>query len=111
MGDIKSRISEFANHIDMSVRELERACSLKRGVLSSKSDGLGSDKLSNIIDKFPLLNIYWLITGKGEMLNSDPSPTEHKEEIEKLRAIIEEQGKEIAYWKGRAGVELKSEPA
>lgn len=111
MGDIKSRISEFANHLSMSVREFERACGLKRGVLSSKSDGLGSDKLSNIIDNFPILNIYWLITGKGKMLNSDLSSIELKEEIEMLHFRIEELKEEVGYWKGKVGVDLKNKPA
>lgn len=73
--------------------------------------GLSVVNIAKILYVYTDLNADWLITGRGEMLNSDPSPISDREEIEKLRAKIEEQGKEIAYWKGRAGVDLKSEPA
>lgn len=68
MNDIKSRLLDFAIYLNCSLRELERNCGLKRGVFSSKSESIGSDKLSNIIDTYPKLDIYWLITGQGNMI-------------------------------------------
>ena len=63
---LKERILEVCNQLDVSVREFERSCGLGRGNISNMTGALGSDKLSKIIDTYPDINLYWLLTGEGE---------------------------------------------
>ncbi|HAY30595.1 hypothetical protein GHJ49_11105 [Alistipes sp. dk3620] len=51
----------------LSIREFERECGLKRGNISNMTGALGSDKLSKIIQRFPSIDLYWLLTGRGNI--------------------------------------------
>ncbi len=66
-----------------SVRNFEDECGLSNGYLNNalhaSSGGIGSDNIARIIEKFPMLNIYWLCTGKGDMLNYKEKEKEYKE--------------------------------
>lgn len=104
-------MQQIANHLNITSNALSVSLGKDRTYIGKIKGEITSDVMRKMHLIYPCINLIWLITGEGEMLNADPSPIEHKEEFEKLRAIIEEQGKEIAYWKGRAGVDLKSEPA
>lgn len=71
--DLKERIKRFSDSIGFSIREFERACGLTRGNISNMTGALGSDKLAKIIDTYPELNLYWLLTGQGEMIREELS--------------------------------------
>lgn len=66
-----------------SARNFEDECGLSNGYLNSSmnssSGNIGSDSISRIIEKFPMLNVYWLCTGKGDMLNYEGKEKEYKE--------------------------------
>lgn len=66
-----------------SVRNFEDECGLSNGYLNnalySNSGSIGSDNIARIVEKFPMLNIYWLCTGKGDMLNYEGKEKEYKE--------------------------------
>ena len=111
ISDVKQRLLDICVILNISARSFSTSIGMSPTYLTSLNKDITSAVLNNIYINYPNVNILWIITGEGEMLNSDPSPTSDREEIEKLRVKIEEQGKEIAYWKGRAGVDLKSEPA
>ena len=70
---MKKRLIELIEYLKISVRKFEVDCSLQRGNIGNMSDdsAIGSDKLSKIIDKFPFVNIEWLLTGKGTMLKNN----------------------------------------
>lgn len=69
---MKKRLLELADYYSVSVRKFEEECGLKRGNISNMTDdsSIGSDKLSKIIDRYPFVNMEWLITGKGDMLKN-----------------------------------------
>lgn len=69
--ELKDRIKRFSDSIGFSIREFERACGLTRGNISNMTGALGSDKLAKIVDTHPELNVYWLLTGKGEMTREE----------------------------------------
>lgn len=50
------------------MRAFEEKCGLGRGNISNMSQEgtLGSDKLTKIIDTFPGIDLYWLLTGKDD---------------------------------------------
>lgn len=111
LSDVKQRLLNICAALKISARSFSSSIGMSPTYLTSLNKDITSAVLNNIYINYPNVNILWIITGEGEMLNTDPSPISDREEIEKLRAKIEEQGKEIAYWKGRAGVDLKSESA
>lgn len=65
--ELKARIKILTAHLGLSVREFERECGLKRGNISNMTGALGSDKLSKIVSRFPDVDLYWLLTGYGQM--------------------------------------------
>ena len=73
MEQLKERIEEVAKYKEVSIRQMESACQLKRGNLSniSKCGTIGLDKASKILDAFPDISPDWLISGKGSMLREN----------------------------------------
>lgn len=70
--DFISRLQEFILYKKVAITVFESTCDIKRNVISAaiKNNGsIGSDKLSKISTTYPELNMDWLLSGKGEMLN------------------------------------------
>ena len=102
MDTLKERIKGIAEQRGLSIRAFEEACGLGRGNISNMSpDGtLGTDKLTKIIDAFPGVDIYWLLTGKDDptgFLNYegfDDMPNSHDPQLlNKLLQQAEEIGR------------------
>lgn len=74
--DIKSRITEFVKHKNITISKFETSCGITRGYFYNVKSSIGSDKLNDISNTFPELNISWLVTGKGNMLNNEIKQTE-----------------------------------
>lgn len=59
-------------------------------IKNSGSGSIGSDKIALVANKFPMLNVRWLCTGKGKMITSENFTEEaydvlfHTKEIEKI---------------------------
>jgi phage repressor protein C with HTH and peptisase S24 domain len=71
MSDIGNRLTKFASHLNISIRAFEMKSGLSNGLIGkviSKNGSLGIDKVSKILYSFPELNVEWLLTGKGEMI-------------------------------------------
>lgn len=73
MATIKDRLTQIAKYNGLSIRGMEATCNLGRGNISNMSDtsNIGSDKLSKIVDMFPMIDLTWLLTGKGEMFKAE----------------------------------------
>lgn len=71
--NIKLRVCKLAHYFSNSVREFERNVGLTRGSLGNlkPNQSISSEILSQITDKFPEINLYWLISGEGEMLRQE----------------------------------------
>ena len=59
-----------------SKSDFERLCGLTHNYLynsklNTKSN-IGVDAIAKIHDKFPMLNITWVVTGKGAMITHEP---------------------------------------
>lgn len=65
--ELKDRLLRIASHYGLSVREFERQSGLNRGNISNMTGALGTDKAAKIIAAFPEVNLYWLISGRGNM--------------------------------------------
>lgn len=68
---IKDRVYLFLNYKNITVKRFEEECDLSNGYISSMRKGFGSQKLNNVLTKYPELNREWLLYGEGEMLRSD----------------------------------------
>ena len=65
---LKSRMLEFINHEGLNKAEFERICDLSNGFVDKSSYKTRRSSLNRISNKFPNLNIDWVLTGEGEML-------------------------------------------
>jgi|AGTN01.1.fsa_nt_gi hypothetical protein len=65
------RLKLFIKSRGLGQTKFEELVGFSRGYISKVKTSIGADKLSNIVEVFPDLNLDWLITGKGEMI--DPS--------------------------------------
>ena len=101
---VLNRIKQFIDYKGIAISAFEKSIGMSNASLgkSLKTGGtIGADKLGNILTAYPEINLYWLVTGKGEMLT-----TESRDEVEEVRAndksmperlldIIEGQKKQI----------------
>ena len=69
--NVKERIKRFIESEQISISAFEKAIDVSNGYINSISKNIGVEKLNVILEKYPKLNIEWLITGKGEMLKGE----------------------------------------
>ena len=69
---IKNRLKEYLDSINMSVYQLEKDCGFARSYFTNVRYNVTSDKLDIILKRLPDLNREWLLTGEGEMSNGLP---------------------------------------
>lgn len=76
-----------------SKSDFERSCGLSHNYLHNTlvntKSSIGTDHLAKIHDKYPMLNLTWVITGKGSMISLVPD-IGYKEAYFTLRGKIEE---------------------
>ncbi|WP_343486387.1 hypothetical protein [Allomuricauda sp. d1] len=88
------RLMQFIDYAGMSARQFDLSIGASNGYtlrMKKNSASIGSDVIEAIIKKYPELNLVWLMTGEGEMLNPDKEvlrtgelPLEQQKEIERL---------------------------
>lgn len=98
------RLREFIEYKGISKYSFYKATGLSNGYLD-KGGNIGSDKCEIISSVYPDLNLVWLITGKGEMLNLESSKIEETPEpisdpelsrhIDELTEVIKTQAKAL----------------
>ena len=79
----KERLKLFIQTQNLSVSEFEKSIKVSNGYVNSITKSIQPDKLSLIVDKYPLINIYWLLLGKGDMLlpsgeHQEPAAVSHE---------------------------------
>ena len=70
---VKERLIAFIKSIRFTQKEFCESIGVCRSYVSTIRQSLAPEKLAAISAQYPELNIEWLLTGKGEMLNSDKS--------------------------------------
>ena len=66
---MKSRINDFIQFTGLPIANFEQRCGLSNGAVSKMGDNTRMSTIDKISKAFPELNIVWLRTGEGEMLN------------------------------------------
>jgi hypothetical protein len=90
--NVKERLKDFIRSNEMSVIEFERSISVANGYVNSISRSIGINKIVTMLEKYPNINIEWLLTGKGTMLKS--ATIAHENETTRLRCrndLLEKQ--------------------
>lgn len=65
---IKERLKQYLKLKHLSIRKFEQICGIGQSVLSKISDAISEDTLGKI-EKYSDLNLNWLLTGEGNMLD------------------------------------------
>ena len=69
----KDRLLEFLNHLQIGQGKFESNVGLANGYLNNNKGSIGTNQIAKIVSRYPVLNINWLVTGEGTMLNT-PKP-------------------------------------
>lgn len=73
MTTLQERLKIFITSLDSSVLAFENKCGMAPGTVNKMSDKSRPKTLEKIHKQFPQLNMKWLQTGEGQMLNSKSS--------------------------------------
>lgn len=73
MQTLQERLKTFITSLDSSVLAFENKCGMAPGTVNKMSDKSRPKTLEKIHKQFPQLNMEWLQTGEGEMLNPQPT--------------------------------------
>lgn len=95
MNTVKDRIIEFYESLGLKKSEFEKMCNLSNGYMNKLRNCPKQEKLEIIYLTFPQLNRTWLLTGEGEMLNSEGCQSSSGETItmsrEAWQTIVSQQ--------------------
>ncbi len=94
MDTIEERIEKLSNALGMSVVAISEAIGLSRSTLSSSKknkSGFSSKSLAILSERFPQINILYLITGEGDIMQ-DPQLAEIRKRLDRIEKNIEQMG-------------------
>ena len=69
---LRERVRQYCEYMNIRVSQFEKKAGLSNGYFNQVSKKPSDAKLDSIALAHPHLNIDWLCTGRGEMLNSAP---------------------------------------
>ncbi|MDO4728422.1 MAG: S24 family peptidase [Bacteroidota bacterium] len=69
--NVKDRLKSFIDYEGLTISAFEKKINASNGYVNSISKSIGLDKIENVVEFFPKLNLEWLLTGRGSMLKSD----------------------------------------
>lgn len=67
---VKERVMLFLKHLKIGQNAFEAKIGWSNGYISN-TNNFSADKLTSILNEYPLLNAEWLLTGNGSMLKSE----------------------------------------
>lgn len=103
---IGARLHQFALYLGMNDRQFERAASLSNGYLNKASNTVTPKTRLLLTNKFPTLNIEWLLTGSGNMIAQQQTmPTTSPKD--RLRYYIGELGIGESRFLAHCGISAK----
>lgn len=71
---VKERLKSFIKDEGLSVKAFEESINVSNGYVNSISKSIGQKKLELILEKYPNLNLEWLLTGKTPEDIKEPLP-------------------------------------
>lgn len=73
MSTVQERLAAFLAEYNLSAQAFERKCNIGVATASKLSENSRETTFAKIAKAYPQLNIDWLKTGDGQMLNTQPS--------------------------------------
>ncbi|OKY84356.1 MAG: hypothetical protein BHV69_10065 [Bacteroidales bacterium 52_46] len=73
MSTVQERLATFLAEYNLSAQAFERKCNIGVATASKLSENSRETTFAKIAKAYPQLNIEWLKTGVGQMLNSHPT--------------------------------------
>lgn len=67
----KMRLLQFMKTVNLGQTKFEEETGLSRGAINKISDSMKDPSINKIKARFPELNVNWLKTGAGQMLDAD----------------------------------------
>ncbi|WP_299764591.1 hypothetical protein [uncultured Dokdonia sp.] len=67
---IKTRTRLFVESQQITIKAFERSINASNGYINNITRSISLEKIDLIVEKYPILNIEWLLTGKGDMLKA-----------------------------------------
>ena len=65
---IKDRARLFVKSQQITMKAFEQSINASNGYINNITRSISLEKIDAIVEKYPVLNIEWLLTGKGDML-------------------------------------------
>ena len=92
-----NRIIDFITTKGLNKNEFYKITGLSNGYLD-KVKSIGADKIEIILNNFPDINLKWLITGNGAMLESGTVKNDenYKERLEELKSALKDKERIIS---------------
>lgn len=106
MNGVKDRIKLFIKKLGVTIQDFEKSISVSNGYVNSISKSIGIDKIGLILEKYPNLNIEWVLIGKGEMIKEEAEKEKFGTDLIPLLDRIEKLSAENALLK-KENEELK----
>lgn len=72
---VKDRVKAYCESEKITISSFERSIGVANGYVNSISRSIGIDKLTTIVEKYPNLNLEWLLVGKGDMYKNVAPPS------------------------------------
>ena len=108
---IKDRLYEFLKAKKLKAAVFERQCGLSNGFCSKVNDNITEGSLTLIAKGFPELNLTWLKTGFGEMLNDSPLEYSNSDSSDNMLAMVRMMQEFIQLGKKNADANLMNAEA
>lgn len=108
---IKDRLNSFLEVKKLRPSAFERMCGLSNGFCSKVNDNITDGSLGLIEKGFPELNINWLKTGFGEMLNEQPLEYPNSDDGGNMLAMVRMMQEFIQLGKKNADANLMNAEA
>ena len=89
---IKDRTRLFVKSQQITIKAFEKSINASNGYINNITRSISLEKIDLIVENYPVLNIEWLLTGKGEMLKAltdlNEPESQYIHEDEKTRASM-----------------------
>lgn len=89
---MKERILQLIEFLGITVQQFELNVGLSNGAVSKMGDNTRRSTLDRISLKYPNVNISWILTGEGDMLNETPSKENSMRKVDRFDEYMKFKG-------------------